>query len=84
METLNVLIVTIVDALYTLKNGVALLGFVVSREPSWCLGDDKKNEEHRNNAHALEYYWNPPGIACGVAGEGVVDPVDEEDTEVEC
>lgn len=34
--------------------------------------------------HALENDRNPPCVTVGMCWKGVVDPVDEEDTKVEC
>lgn len=61
----------------------ALVGTVVGCQPAGGLGNPVDDEEHGDDAEALQDDGHSPGVAPRVGGEGVVDPVDQEDTEVE-
>lgn len=65
------------------QNFETLIGAIVGGEPSWSFRNEGQDEQNGNDADALKNDGDSPGIATGVAGEGIVDPVDEEDAKVQ-
>lgn len=72
------------DALYARQDVEALVGPVVRRQPPRGLGDEAQDGYHGGDGQALQHDGDPPRVAGVVRGEGVVDPVDYADAEVEC
>jgi hypothetical protein len=65
------------------EDAETVIGAVVRCKPAGGLGEEWDDEEHGDDTEALENDWDSPGIAAGVGREGIVDPVDEEDTKVQ-
>ena len=60
-----------------------LVRSTMAGQPSWRFRDDQEDEEHGYQEDALQDARHPPRIAAQVRGEAVVDPVGQEDAQVQ-
>ena len=77
---LSIILRQICDARQHLQT---LLGAVMRCEPSGRLRNKKQEEENGEEDNALQNGGDSPRIAASVVHEAVVDPVDEEDAEIQ-
>lgn len=65
------------------QNFETLIWAIMRGEPSWGFRNEGQDEQYGDDADALKNDGDSPGIATGVAGEGIVNPVDKEDAKVQ-
>lgn len=83
VQALYLRVAQVAGSLDACQHGKALLRTVVCSEPTWRLWNYEEQTQDGEENDALQNCRDSPCIACSVADEGVVDPVDDEDTEVE-
>lgn len=69
----------------TLEDGDGLLFTTLGCEPTRSVGDDRGGDDEDGNENALKSDGDPPDLAANDTGgaESIVDPVGEDDTNVE-
>lgn len=65
------------------QNFKTLIWAIMGGEPSRGFRNEGQDDQYGNDADALKNDRDSPGIATGVAGEGIVNPVDKEDAKVQ-
>lgn len=83
VQALYFKVAQIACSLDTCQHGETLVRTVMCCEPARRLWDYEEQTQDGEHHNALQDCWDSPRVACSMAGEGVVDPVDDGDTEVE-